>query len=56
MNPERQWISGLAISITAIVFLFGFWRLSQGATFVVAAISLAALMFFFWYVGKDQNP
>jgi hypothetical protein len=48
-ESRRQWIAGLAITLTALVCLFGFWRLSPGTTFVVSLIALAGLIFFFWY-------
>ncbi|MBZ9984000.1 hypothetical protein LB521_22965 [Mesorhizobium sp. BR-1-1-8] len=51
-ESKRQWISGLATTLTAIVCLFGFWRLSPGVTFTIALISLVALVIFFWLAGK----
>lgn len=56
METRRQWISGLAITLTALVCLFGFWRLSPGATFVVASVALVALVGFFWLAGKSPTP
>jgi hypothetical protein len=53
LESRRQWISGLAITITALVCLFGFWRLSPGVTFVIATSALVALIFFFWLAGRD---
>jgi hypothetical protein len=54
-ETKRQWISGLAITLTAIVCLFGFWRLSPGVTFIVAVASLVILVFLFWYAGKKPD-
>ena len=54
-ESKRQWIFGLAITITALVSLFGFWRLSPGLTFVIASIALCALIVFFWLAGKAND-
>lgn len=54
-ETKRQWISGLAITLTALVCLFGFWRLSPGVTFIIAVVSLAVLAFVFWYAGKNKD-
>jgi hypothetical protein len=54
LESGRRWISGLAITITALVCLFGFWRLSPGVTFVIALSALVALIFFFWLAGKES--
>lgn len=51
---KRQWISGLAIILTALVCLFGFWRLSPGVTFAVALGAFIALVFAFWLAGKGN--
>lgn len=55
METQRQWISGLAITLTTLVSLFGFCRLSPGATFVVASCALIALVFLFWFEGKEAE-
>jgi hypothetical protein len=52
---KRQRVSGLAITITTLVCLFGFWRLSPGATFVIALISLIVLLTVFWITGKSES-
>jgi hypothetical protein len=49
----RGWISGLAIILTALVALFGFWRLSPGLTFVIACVALIGLIAALWVAGKD---
>ena len=55
VETHRQWISGLAIILTALVSLFGFWRLSPGVTFLVASCALVALIVSFWIAGRDGN-
>lgn len=56
-NPSRQttrsWLSGLAITVTTLVCLFGFWRLSPGVTFAIAAIALVGLIVALWVAGKE---
>lgn len=54
-EPRRAWISRLAITITALVCLFGFWRLSPGITFAVASAALVALVVAFWFAGKERG-
>jgi arginine exporter protein ArgO len=49
---KRQWISGLAIILTTLVCLFGFWRLSPSTTLLVSLVSLVGLIFVFWLAGK----
>lgn len=53
-ETQRQWLSGLAITLTTLVCLFGFWRLSPGATLAISSISLVALLMFFWLAGKRR--
>jgi len=52
-ESSRQWIFGLAIVLTALVCLFGFSHLAPGATFIIAAAALVALVVFFWLAGKN---
>jgi len=52
-ESKRQWVSGLAITLTALVCLFAFWRLSPGVTFVIALSALIALIGLFWIAGND---
>jgi hypothetical protein len=52
-QTTRQWIFGVLITLTTLVCLFGFWRLSPGATFIVASGALIALVIFFWLAGKN---
>jgi hypothetical protein len=54
VESKRQWISGLAITLTALVCLFAFWRLSPGITFVIAVCALIALIGLFWVAGNDR--
>lgn len=55
LETTREWAFGVAITLTTLVCLFGFWRLSPGATFVVAASALVALLIFFWLAGKAES-
>jgi hypothetical protein len=55
VETRRRWVSGLAITLTALVSLFGFWRLSPGATFLIALLGLVALIIFFWVAGKESH-
>jgi divalent metal cation (Fe/Co/Zn/Cd) transporter len=54
-DSAREWLSGLAIIVTALVCLFGFWRLSPGATFIIAAIAFVALIALMWRAGGDAT-
>ena len=54
-ETKRQWISGLAIVLTALVCLFGFARISPGLTFLIAAIAFVALVIFFWLAGRQAE-
>lgn len=51
-DDTRQWLSGLAITLTTIVGLFAFWRISPGVTWIVALMSLIGLVIAFWVAGK----
>jgi hypothetical protein len=55
LETKRQWLSGLAITLTSLVCLFGFWRLSPVTTFVIASTALVALVGFFWMAGKGSK-
>lgn len=50
----RTWLSGLAIIVTALVALFGFWRLSPGVTFAVACLALLGLVVALWIAGNPD--
>ena len=52
-ETPRSWLSGLAIVLTTLIALFGFWRLSPEITFVVACLALVGLCISFWIAGKD---
>lgn len=53
-KQTRQWIGSILLAISTLVCLFAFWRLSPSATFVVALVALAAMIFSFWLAGgKD---
>lgn len=54
VESKRQWISGLAITLTALVCLYAFWRLSPGITFIVAVCALVALITLFWFAGDER--
>jgi hypothetical protein len=54
VESKRQWVSGLAITLTALVCLFAFWHLSPGLTFLIAICSLVALVGLFWVAGADH--
>jgi hypothetical protein len=50
----RSWLTGLAVTITTLVCLFGFWRLAPGTTFIVAVVALVAMIVSFWIAGKPD--
>jgi hypothetical protein len=52
-QSTRKWLSLLAISVTSLVALFGFWRLAPGVTFIIAALALIGLVAALWAAGKD---
>jgi hypothetical protein len=54
-EPTRQWLAGLAITICALIGLFGFWRLAPGATFIIACLALVGMVISFWFAGRDAN-
>lgn len=54
-ESTRAWLSGLAITITALVGLFGFWHLAPGATFIVACLAIVGLVISFWVAGGPTN-
>jgi hypothetical protein len=54
VESKRQWASGLAITLTSLVCLFAFWRISPGITFVVAVCALFALVVLFWLAGSER--
>jgi len=54
-DSRRAWISGLLITLTVLVALFGFWRLSPGATFIIACLALVAFAIAFWMAGEPRN-
>ena len=49
VETTRRWISGLAITLTTLIALFGFWRLSPGVTLVIATIALVVLGAILWF-------
>lgn len=53
-EDTRKWLSGLAITVTALLGLFGFWHLAPGATFAVACLAIVALVISFWFAGGDD--
>ena len=54
-ESKRQWITGLAITLTTLVCLFGFWHLAPTTTFVIAVVALVALVILFWFAGKAHD-
>ena len=50
----RSWLAGLAVTITTLVCLFGFWRLAPGTTFVIAALALVGMIVSFWIAGRPD--
>jgi len=50
----RKWVSLLAVPVTGLVALIGFWRLSPGLTFVVAVVALACMLVALWIAGKKD--
>jgi hypothetical protein len=52
-ETRRQWVIGVAITLTALVGLFALWRISPGMTLALAGATLVALVVFFWFAGKD---
>ena len=53
-DSKRAWLSSLAIVVTTLVALFGFWRISPGVTFVIACIALVGLVIALWVAGKGD--
>ena len=54
-ESKRQWISGLAITLTALVCLFAFNRLWPDITLAIAVISLIGIIVLFWVTGKQDK-
>ncbi|MCB2083344.1 MAG: hypothetical protein KDD90_04750 [Sphingomonadaceae bacterium] len=56
MPPEskRKWLSGLAITVTSLVALFGFWRIAPGTTYLIAVGALICLVCALWVAGKED--
>jgi hypothetical protein len=53
-QSTRKWLSLLAIPVTCLVALFGFWRLAPGVTFIVAVIALIGLVAALWIAGRED--
>lgn len=53
-DSGRAWLSGLAITLTTIVSLLGFWRLAPGTTFAIAVVALIGVAISFWVAGKPS--
>ena len=47
----RNWLSGLAITLTTIVSYFAFWTLSPGVTFLIGGAALVTLLVLLWKAG-----
>jgi len=54
-RSKRQWISGLAITLTALVCLFAFNRLLPHITLAIAVASLIGIVILFWITGKQDK-
>ena len=54
-ESTRAWLSGLSIVVTTLIGLFAFWRLSPGATFIVASVAFLGLMVALWAAGKESD-
>lgn len=54
-EPTRTWLTGLTVTVTAMVSLFGFWRLSPGITFAIACLSLVVLLISAWHYGRSTR-
>lgn len=54
-DAAMKWASRIAIPITCLICLFGFWRLSPGVTFIVALVALIGLVAALWIAGKEEN-
>jgi hypothetical protein len=50
-SESTRALSGVAIVVTTLVALFGFWRLEPGATFIVACLALVGLVISLWIAG-----
>lgn len=53
-ETKRAWLSGLAITVTTLVGLFGFWHLSPGLTYIVACIALVGLIASIFLMPNDR--
>jgi hypothetical protein len=51
----QSWLSGLAVTLTSTICLFGFWRISPGTTYIIALIALVGLVFALWVAGKHPD-
>lgn len=54
-EPLRVWLSGLAVTLTAVVSYMAFWHLSPGLTFMVAVGALVASMVAAWHYGRTAR-
>lgn len=54
-ESKRAWLSGLAIILTTLICLLGFWRLSPGITFVIASVAFLGLVAALWLAGKEAD-
>lgn len=54
-KPEssRAWLAGVAITLTILISLFGFWHLSPGPTFIISVLALFGVVISFWFAGRD---
>ena len=50
-ESTRQWIAGLAVTLTTIIAYLAFWRLAPVPTFVVGCVALVAMVIGAWIYG-----
>ena len=51
VESRRQWLAGLAITLTTIVSYLTFWHLAPGVTFAVGGVALLAMIVAIWVAG-----
>ncbi len=55
VQTARQWLSGLAVTLTTIVSYIGFARISVKWTLVVAICIIIGLLTFLWIMGGRKE-
>lgn len=54
-ESTRTWLSGLAVTLTAMVAMFAFWHLSPGITFLIGCFALLGLIVAAWHYGRETR-